>query len=136
MKTIIAGSRDATIENFNSGMLLCQFLSSITEVVSGKAPGIDTYGELWAITNSIPVTPFPAEWDNFELDIVVRKVNRYGKEYNAAAGTVRNRLMASYADALVLIYDGSSKGSTDMLSLAKKNNLVIFVYNYTLKKVE
>ena len=65
MKLIIAGSRDIfwqekifsfideTIKNNN---LL------ITEVVSGKAPGVDSLGEQWAALHSLPVAPFPADW--------------------------------------------------------------------------
>jgi hypothetical protein len=136
MKTIIAGSRHATYADFISGMNSCPFLDDITEVVSGKADGIDSFGEEFAIANDIHIEPFIAEWNNFDLPIVVRKLNKFGKEYNAAAGTVRNRQMAEYADALILIYDGKSSGSKDMLKITKKHKLKIYVYNYLTNESE
>lgn len=48
--------------------------------------------------NSLKLTKFPADWDKF------------GK----AAGHIRNKQMAEEADALLLIWDGESKGSANM----------------------
>lgn len=100
MKVIIAGSRDVkdyalvvrTIES--SG-----WKDQITEVVSGCATGIDTLGEQWARANNIPVKEMPANW------------NLHGK----SAGPQRNRAMAEYADAAVVIWDGQSRGTRNMI---------------------
>lgn len=99
MRLIIAGSR--TIKQ--SEDQICALLNShniqeVTEVVCGMAYGIDQSGKEWADNYSIPVAPFPADWD------------KYGK----AAGHIRNKEMAEYADALLLIWDGESKGSKNM----------------------
>lgn len=95
MKTIIAGSRTlvGVVGNEMSNLDI-----EITEVVSGRARGVDRDGEAWAKENNIPVTLFPAAWDT------------HGK----AAGPIRNKQMAEYADILVLIWDGSSRGSANM----------------------
>jgi hypothetical protein len=110
MKTIIAGSRsitdfavvDQTIKN--SGY-------EITEVISGTAKGVDTLGEEWASLNNIPITRFPADW----------------KTYGKSAGYIRNEEMAKYADALIAIWDGKSKGTRHMVNLANKYKLRLYI---------
>ncbi|MCB1713123.1 MAG: DUF2493 domain-containing protein [Candidatus Riesia sp.] len=129
MKTIIAGGRNITKEQFDTAIGKFPYLHYITEVVSGQAYGVDTFGEEWAKYNKIPIKPFPAEWRNFDLPMCVVKTNKFGYQYNAAAGAYRNKLMAEYADQLILIYDGKSTGSSDMLQRAKQNNLKIWIYD-------
>ncbi|MCK5610058.1 DUF2493 domain-containing protein [Candidatus Pacearchaeota archaeon] len=90
----------------------------ITEVVSGMAKGADAMGVAYATWAEIPVAEFPAEWDNFNLPGTVVKKGQYG-EYNATAGFFRNDEMAQYADVLILVWDGSSRGSSNMKELAE-----------------
>lgn len=80
----------------------------ITEVVSGGAPGVDMLGEQWAreeiVTHgwhkpSYPVTRFPADW------------NQYGR----AAGPMRNKQMAEYADILVAYWNEDTRGTLNMI---------------------
>jgi len=120
MKLIIAGSRTIELEP----QFLFSILDRLTntspffdnfddlEVVSGGAGGMDRSGEKfveWYVGTQayMSLKKFPADW------------NTHGK----AAGPIRNRQMAEYADALVLIWDGESKGSAnmkmEMLSLNK-----------------
>ena len=98
MKVIIAGSR-----NINDYSLVVQSIErsgyDITEVVSGCATGVDRLGEQWAMMNNIPVKEMPADW------------NRHGK----SAGPYRNRAMSIYADAAVIIWDGESRGTRNMI---------------------
>lgn len=99
MRLIIAGSRTIHLsEDQICAMLNAANIEEVTEVVCGMAFGIDTSGKEWADNYSIPVAPFPANWD------------KYGK----AAGHIRNAEMAQHADALLLIWDGESKGSSNM----------------------
>lgn len=72
--------------------------------------GVDTLGKEWARLHEIPVKFFYADW------------NTHGK----AAGPIRNEEMASYADALILVWDGKSRGSGDMLQRAKAHELIIY----------
>lgn len=107
MKLIIAGSRDLEVTiGFIRGALDTLNIKP-TEIISGVAQGIDTCGENFALTEDILISQFPADW------------NAHGK----AAGHIRNKEMAHYADALLLIWDGESKGSANMkqnmLSLGK-----------------
>lgn len=118
MKLIIAGSRTIktlcpywfrdTLANFG---INCQVDSNdITEIVSGTAGGVDTLGEKFASKYILRVKRFPADWDN------------KGK----AAGFIRNAEMAKYADALLLVWDGKSRGSANMKVQMEKLNKPIY----------
>jgi hypothetical protein len=111
MRTIIAGSR--YIKELSILQIAIQeskFL--ITTIISGCASGVDTLGELYAFIHDIPVKKFPADWD------------KYGKK----AGMVRNKIMAENADALIAVWDGNSNGTRNMIDVATKNNLSVYVY--------
>jgi len=113
MKTIIAGSRqiedkealDKTIAD--SGF-------QVTEVVSGTCRGVDVMGEDWGRGNDIPVRPFPADW----------------LTHGRIAGELRNRDMANYADALILLWDGKSPGASCMLREANKAGIKVHTQIY------
>lgn len=101
MKLIIAGSRSLSPSfGFITNAIGMLGITNISEVVSGTAVGVDQEGEHWASHMSVSVKRFPAEWD------------KYGKR----AGPIRNSKMAVYADCLLLIWDGSSSGSSHMKS--------------------
>ncbi|GGF57096.1 hypothetical protein GCM10011332_08170 [Terasakiella brassicae] len=113
MKTIIAGSRQ--IEDKEA---LAQTIAAsgfeITEVVSGTCRGVDVMGEEWGRANGVPVRPFPADW----------------LTHGRVAGELRNRDMAHYADALVLLWDGKSPGASCMLREANKAGIKIHTQIY------
>jgi YspA, cpYpsA-related SLOG family len=129
VRVIVAGSRRITSEN-----LVFAILNSlkdqipIMEVVCGQAPGVDTLGEVWAKKHFIPTTPFPADWNNIDAPGAIIRTSKYGRKYNARAGFDRNQKMAEYGQALILIWDGNSPGSADMLARAKALRLVIYQY--------
>ena len=114
MKTIIAGSRTATLEDTLRAVMNCPFLDDITEVVSGCAKGADTYGEMIAEEASTPVKKFPADW------------NTHGRK----AGHLRNQQMAEYCDALIAVWDGKSTGTKDMINRAKRLGLQVFIHQF------
>ncbi len=116
MRVIIAGSR--TFDSRQADVLatikeLALTLSQpVTEVISGGAAGVDSLGEFWARwshESPIPVRRFPADWEKF----------------GRAAGAIRNKQMAENADALLLIWDGESRGSADMKRQATELGLEI-----------
>jgi hypothetical protein len=121
VKLIIAGSRTFkfdhdfihealyAINNYQSGF-------RDLEVVSGGAKGIDEAAKEYAQAWEEPYKEFPADW------------NAHGK----AAGPIRNKQMAEYADALLLIWDGESRGSASMKSEMLKLNKP--VYEIIIKK--
>lgn len=117
IKVIIAGGRD--IKDKRALWDVIQALDfDIEEVVSGGAAGADAMGEAYARWAEIPVKKFPAEWDNFNLPGAVKKRGKHG-DYNATAGFFRNEEMAQYADVLILIWDGKSRGSMNMMEQAE-----------------
>lgn len=111
MKVIIAGSRKINdYELVKRVIKRSGFL--IKRVVCGCAEGVDRLGEKWAMENNIPVIYFPADWV------------LYGKR----AGFHRNFNMASFADALIAVWDGESTGTKNMIDLAKKGKLKIYYH--------
>lgn len=104
MKLIIAGGRELNPDMQQLKTYLSQFNLEPTEIVCGGARGVDTAGELYGLKNGIQISRFPADWGN------------YGK----SAGPKRNKHMAEYGDALLLIWTGLSKGSGNMLSEMEK----------------
>ena len=116
MKTIIAGSResryawDISIATIEWAVRASNFI--ITEVVYGEARGADTQGKEFAIQHGLPYTSFPADW------------NLYGK----GAGYRRNAEMGNYGEQLILLWDGVSKGSNHMLSIARAKNMPYHIH--------
>ena len=111
MRVIIAGSREVKIENNKLWELIKDSGFDITEIVSGGCRGADQAGELYADIHDIPVKKFPADW------------NKHGK----SAGPRRNQEMADYADVLILLWNGESRGSFDMLTKAFYGKLKIHI---------
>jgi len=112
MKVIIAGSR-----GFSDFQLLYSKCEEILkdlseiEIVSGTARGADKLGEHYASLKGHSVAKFTADWD------------KHGK----AAGYVRNKEMAEYADMLIAFWDGESRGTKHMIDLATVKDIKVHV---------
>src|SRR5690349_17531678 len=109
MKLIIAGSRDIDLDTAWQAIVDWfqdngSTIPKVEEIVSGTARGVDRLGEYWANKYRLKVKQFPADWDN----------------KGRAAGIIRNADMAKYADALLLVWDGKSRGSANMRDQMKK----------------
>jgi hypothetical protein len=111
MRTIISGSRNIVDYQFVKSCVEKADVH-ITEVVSGTARGVDKLGEKYAVEHNIPIKKFPADWD------------LYGK----SAGYIRNEQMAKYADVLIAIWDGDSKGTHNMVRLAHDHSLIVKLF--------
>jgi len=105
MKLIIAGGRNYRLSEEDRQEL---DRIPISEVVSGGASGADADGELYAKDHCLPVTRFPADW----------------RTHGKAAGPIRNRQMAEYADGVALFPGG--RGTASMFAEAKKAGIEIF----------
>lgn len=120
MKLIIAGSRTINISLSEledlAHLVMNRSLSCIDQLVSGECEiGPDStctkLAKDWTWTESNgKYKGFPAKW----------------KEFGRKAGHIRNAEMADYADALLLIWDGKSPGSKNMLAEMKKRKKPIY----------
>jgi hypothetical protein len=111
MRTIIAGSRSVqSIREIEAAVAGSGF--ALSEVVSGCARGADRLGERYARDRGLPVRRFPADWGGL----------------GRMAGVVRNHAMARYADALIAVWDGSSRGTGHMIRVARKRGLRVYVH--------
>lgn len=119
MKTIIAGSREATPEEVWAALLSCEWRHEITGVLCGMAKGADLHGKAWANANKIPVSQWPPNWE----------------VYGFAAGPIRNQQMVDRADALIAAWDGQSVGTSDVIARAKAKGLRVHVFNYVTGEV-
>lgn len=116
MKVIIAGSRTLTsAPRIVSAIHQSGF--KIKEVVSGGCRGVDLIGEDWANGRGIPIKIFFPDWES------------NGK----SAGPIRNRQMAEYADAAVVVWDGNSRGTKNMIE--EMNKLKKPVYCHIVSEV-
>ena len=94
MKLAIIGSR--TIKSID----LSQYISqSVTEIVSGGAIGVDSCAARYAEKMHIPLTVFRPDYA------------RYGK----GAPLKRNAQIAGYADADLVFWDGTSRGTAQAI---------------------
>ena len=87
----------------------------ITTVISGKAVGVDNLGEQYATLNDIPLIAKPANWN----------------QHKKAAGPIRNKEMAELCDAAVIVWDGKSSGTYNMIQ-----NMVALKKPYFLKIIK
>jgi len=114
MKVIIAGSRHlGTPMQIVAAVEASKF--KITQVVCGMARGVDLAGRNWAYQREIRIVPFPAHWrlPNGVLD--------------KGAGFRRNQQMAEYADALIAVWDGHSRGTKHMIECMERMNKPVHI---------
>lgn len=123
MKLLIFGDR-----RFNDYPLLKTIVDKfifvqmgvIDSVISGKAKGTDTLGELWAKGQGLPVLGYPADWDT----------------YGNAAGFIRNKEMAEVADVAIGFLAPESKGTRHMINLCKEKKIPLMVYKIDTGEIE
>lgn len=82
------------------------------KIISGGGGNIDMAAEQFALSMKFPFQEFPADW------------NQHGK----AAGPIRNRQMAEMADVGIVVWDGQSRGTLNMVTELVKRRRPIFVW--------
>lgn len=127
MKVIVAGSRSIRLYTivekainraFNQWLredLAHWKLYIQPEIVSGGAYGVDFFGEQYANKHKLPLKVFPADWD------------RFGK----SAGIRRNLEMSKYADRLIAVWDGQSRGTQHMINCMQKAAKPVYIHKET-----
>jgi len=111
MRVIIAGSRSIT-DGDEVEKAIAESGFPITRLITGGARGVDRVAIAIARSRGIPVSVFHANWD------------RYGKR----AGFIRNAQMAKYADGLIAVWDGHSRGTRHMIETARRCGLQVYVH--------
>ncbi len=103
MKLIIAGGRNYQLSDADFAWLdRLHAQTPVTEVVCGGATGADAGGKAWAEAKRIPVKLFLPGWT----------------QHGYAAGPIRNKQMAEYANAVALFPGGRGTESMRREALA------------------
>lgn len=91
------------------------------EIVTGLAKGTDKLGEQFALNSKLKHKGFPAQWNIL----------------GSVAGFARNEQMANYASLdedndgiLIAFWDGKSSGTGNMISLANKYKLKVYIIEF------
>lgn len=117
-RVIIAGCRDfqdyALLKEKCEYYLQNKLQSDNVIIVSGHASGADSLGERFAQEHCLQVELHPADW----------------AKHCRAAGPIRNKKMAECADALIAFWDGKSKGTKNMIDLARRYGLDVSIVSY------
>ena len=113
MKLLIVGSR--SIKDFD---LSKHVPKGVDTIISGGAEGIDTIAERYA--------------DKHRLSkyIIRPQYESYGK----AAPLKRNEVMADMSDAILVVWDGISRGTEHTIKYAKKSGKPLTVINIQEQK--
>ncbi len=108
VRAVIAGGRDYQFGPNDIAWLdyAHQWLH-ISVVICGDARGADTCGAAWAQSRGIPVEHYPADWSK-----------------GRGAGHIRNKLMASKCDIVLLAPGGA--GTASMRTEARLHNKRVF----------
>jgi hypothetical protein len=110
VRVIVAGSRG--IDDYGAvARAMADSGLDVKVVLSGRARGVDRLGERWAQEHGAAIELYPADWA------------RHGR----AAGMIRNAQMVGSADALVALWDGSSRGTGHVIRLAREAGLRVHV---------
>ena len=108
MRIVVGGCRDfgqyELIERHLNHILQQYDHSNIT-FLSGHCSGVDMLAERYAVLHGIPFEQYPADW----------------KRYGRAAGPIRNEQMVKKADCVIAFWDGKSRGTKNLIHLAKNH---------------
>lgn len=102
MRVAIIGSRTLHLENLGNYLP-----EGTTEIVSGGAKGIDSDAKEYALQNKITLTEFLPDYQ------------RYGR----GAPLKRNIQIIEYADMVLAVWDGKSRGTKFVIDHCQKKNI-------------
>ena len=104
MKVAVVGSRSIGPEC--AAMLEEYIPAGCSEVISGGAAGVDTQARAYAVRRNIKLTEFLPDY----------------KSFDRMAPIIRNSEIVSAADYVLIFWDGSSKGSMNVIMTCIKTN--------------
>ena len=107
MKVAVIGSRGLAVSNLD------QYLPpDTTEIVSGRARGVDTSARIYAQAHGLKLTEFLPEY------------GRYGR----SAPLKRNISIIEYADLVLAFWDGHSRGTKFVIDNCKRMGVPVRVF--------
>lgn len=104
LRALVCGGRDYADKMFLWNVLDGYGPPEIAEIISGMAPGADTFAAEWATKFGFVLHKFPADW----------------KTFGKSAGMIRNKEMLKKGKPDVVIAFPGGKGTAHMVSLAEK----------------
>ena len=110
-KVAIVGSK-----NYNSPSLVREYISRLAEddtVVSGGAPGVDTWAEEAAEACGLETLIFHADWENL------------GRK----AGPIRNEKIVAQADQVIAFWNKKSRGTLNTVVLANEKGIPVKIFS-------
>jgi len=113
MKVAVIGSRTFKDTQLLES-ILTEYKTKITCIISGGANGADQLAEAWANNNDIVTMIFKPDW----------------KMHGRAAGVIRNQDIIQNCDICIAFWDGTSKGTSNSISLCKKYNKPVTIINF------
>lgn len=125
MKVVVSGSRgindyDLVRNAFINSGIWKRYKNDLTILHGACRNSPDIQAGKFAKNNSLECFAMPADWD------------AHGKR----AGMLRNIEMAKLSDALVAIWDGSSRGTKQMIDFCKGAGLYCYVLDTSTGEVE
>lgn len=127
IRLLVFGGRD-----YDNSTLLTVLLDhvhaerNVTLLIEGGARGADRLARRWALSRGIPVETYEADWDNLDrVGAVIRRNEKTGKFYDAAAGGRRNQRMIDDGRPDVAVAFPGGAGTDDMLRRLKKTQIEV-----------
>lgn len=117
MKVAIVGG-----QNIYNTQLVKQAMSEcaypMEDIVTTEDPGIASCVREICEADKIKFEVMYPDWSNIHVDkdkLEIRTDKNTGKKYNHRAAVNRNRLLTETCDAVVVIWDGRSRGVKDII---------------------
>ncbi len=107
MKVAVVGSRGLKID-----FMFFYVLAAATEIVSGGAKGVDRAAKAFAEERKLKYKEFLPDY----------------KRYGIAAPIKRNDEIIDYADLVVVLWDGKSRGTKYVIDRCKKNKKSLMIH--------
>ena len=126
MRVLVCGGR-----TFRDRRLLWDYLDELDRtvvvdvIIEGEADGADKLARRWAENRGVPFHPFPAAWDDIDRPGAVIRTTKFGKKYDAAAGSIRNQRMLDEGCPDLVVACPGGTGTEDMIDRADKAGIPI-----------
>lgn len=109
MRVLVCGGRDYTDKAFLWNVLDGLGPPAVSEVVSGMAPGADSFAAEWAERFGFPLHKFPANWQT----------------HGRAAGPIRNQQMLDEGKPDLVVAFPGGRGTADMVRRARQSGVPV-----------